>query len=475
MEFLETLTELVNGFFLIYMLVYSSLLFISVIVGVTQIARRTQLVQMHNSFQHEYYVPISIIVPAYNEELTVVDTVLSLLSQSYRLYEIIVVDDGSTDATAQVMRDYFNMTEIKRPVRRRVPCKDPLHIYETQGQKVPITLIQKVNGGKADALNMGINASKFPYFIAMDADSVLDDALESIVKCVLEDDRTVACGGLVRIANGAEFKNGKLVNYHLPKELLVMLQVMEYDRSFLASRMFFDMFNGNLIISGAFGLFKKETVVQAGGYDTSTLGEDMELVIRLHEYCRINKIPYSIKYASDAVCWSQAPSKVGDLRKQRRRWHIGMFQSMVKHRKIFLNQQYGLVGTFSFLYYFLFELFSPVIQLIGLVFIGVAYYLGMVNVSFMLLYYLFNLLFGAILSIAAFFTRVHTFRTKLPPLDYVRAVFVCILENFGYRQLISLFSLSGLIGYRKYSKSWGHIQRTRFSDEGGADKKEASK
>lgn len=467
LPYLETLTGWVNRFFLLYMLVYSSVLFISVIAGVTQIARRTQQVQMRNSFQHEYYVPISIIVPAHNEELTVVDTVLSLLSQHYRLYEIIVVDDGSTDATAQVLLDYFHMEEVQRPIRRRVPCKDPVHIYEAQGRKVPITLIQKVNGGKADALNMGINASRFPYFIAMDADSVLDDALESIAKTVLEDDRTVACGGLVRIANGAVLRDGKLQSYRLPKNLWAMLQVMEYDRSFLASRMFFDMFNGNLIISGAFGLFKKETVIQAGGYDTNTLGEDMELVVRLHEYCQANKIPYAIKYASDAVCWSQAPSKLGDLKKQRRRWHIGMFQSIVKHRKLFLNPSYGPVGTFSFLYYVLFELFSPVIQIVGLAFVGVAYHLGVVNVPFMLGYYLYSLLFGSVLSIAAFFTRVFTYRTKLPKVDYLKAVLACVLENFGYRQLIALFSLSGLIGYRKYAKSWGRIQRTRFTDGDG--------
>ena len=467
MPYLETLTQGVNAFFLFYMLVYSSVLFLSVIVGVAQIARRTELVQMRNSFRHEYYVPISIIVPAHNEELTVVDTVRSLLSQHYRLYEIIVVDDGSTDATAQTLIDYFHMEPIQRPIRRRVPCKDPVGVFETRGEKVPITLIQKVNGGKADALNMGINASKYPYFIAMDADSVLDDALESIAKCVLEDDRTVAVGGLVRIANGAVLRDGKLVSYRLPKNLWAMLQVMEYDRSFLASRMFFDMFNGNLIISGAFGLFKKETVIQAGGYDTHTLGEDMELVVRLHEYCRANRIPYAIKYASDAVCWSQAPSRLGDLKKQRRRWHIGMFQSIVKHRRLFLNPLYGPVGTFSFLYYILFELFSPLIQLVGLAFVGVAYYLGMVNVPFMLGYYLWSLLFGAVLSTAAFFTRVFTYRTKLPPGDYLKAVAICILENFGYRQLIALFSLSGLIGYRKYSKSWGRIQRTRFNDGEG--------
>ncbi|WP_243141907.1 glycosyltransferase family 2 protein [Lawsonibacter faecis] len=472
MPTLETIVQSVNAFFLAYMLVYSSVLFLSVIVGVTQIARRTEQVKMRNSFKHEYYVPISILVPAHNEELTVVDTVLSLLSQNYKLYEIIVVDDGSTDATAQTLIDYFGMEEIRRPVRRRVPCRDAERIWETQAWKVPITLIRKVNGGKADALNMGINASRFPYFIAMDADSVLDDALESIAKTVLEDDRTVACGGLVRIANGAVLKDGKLVSYRLPKNFWARLQVMEYDRSFLASRMFFDMFNGNLIISGAFGLFKKETVIQAGGYDTNTLGEDMELVVRLHEYCRANRIPYVIKYASDAVCWSQAPSRLGDLRKQRRRWHIGMFQSIVKHRQLFLNPKYGLVGSFSFLYYILFELFSPLIQIVGLAFVALAYHLGMANVPFMLGYYLWSLLFGAVLSIAAFFTRVFTYRTKLPPGDYLRAVLVCIVENFGYRQLISLFGLSGLIGYRKYSKSWGRIQRTRFTGD-DADQKEA--
>lgn len=461
---LETVTKGVNSFFLYYMLAYSTILFLSVILGVVQISKRTQQVQMRNTFRHEYYVPISILVPAHNEELTVVDTILSLLSQCYKLYEIIIIDDGSTDSTSQVLIDYFNLQEVLRPVRRRIPCKNIEKVWETQQQKVPITLIRKVNGGKADALNLGINASRYPYFIAMDADSVLDDALESIAKCVLEDDRTVACGGLVRIANGAVLKDGKLVSYRLPKNLWAMLQVMEYDRSFLASRLFFDMFNGNLIISGAFGLFKKETVIQAGGYDPDTLGEDMELVVRLHEYCRTNRIPYAIKYASDAVCWSQAPSSLGDLKNQRRRWHIGMFQSLVKHRHLLMNPRFGAIGSFSFLYYLLFELFSPMIQIIGLVFIGIGYHLGLVNIPFMLGYYLWSLVFGAVLSVAAFFTRVYTYRTKLPFIDYLRAIAVCFLENFGYRQMIALFGLFGLLGYRKYAKRWGKIQRTLFDE-----------
>lgn len=463
MHALESITMAINGFFLYYMLAYSTILFLSVIIGVSQIARRTELVQMHNEFKHDYYVPISILVPAHNEEVTVVDTVLSLLSQNYNLYEIIVVDDGSTDATAQVLIDHFQMEPVLRPIRLRIPCRDVVGVYESQSHKVPITLIRKVNGGKADALNMGINASKFPYFIAMDADSVLDDALESIAKSVLEDERTVACGGLVRIANGAELINGKLVSYRLPKNLWATLQIMEYDRSFLASRMFFDLFNGNLIISGAFGLFQKETVIHAGGYDTTTMGEDMELVVRLHEYCRANRIPYTIQYASHAVCWSQAPTTLSDLRKQRRRWHIGMFQSLLRHRKLFLNPRFGVIGTFSFLYYIIFELLSPVIQLVGLIFVGVAYFLELVNVPFMIVYYLWSLAFGAVLSTTAFFTRVFTYRTKLPLGDYLRAVLFCFLENFGYRQLISLFSLSGLLSYRKHSKNWGRIRRTKFS------------
>ena len=373
----------VGTFFLLYLILYATYLFLSVLVGAWRLYQHDRTAQIRNELRHDYYVPISVLVPAYNEEVTIVDSVRSLMDLDYRLYEIIVIDDGSKDETAARLIEAFSMRRVERPVHLRLKCRPLKAVYEAPGTKVKLTLVRKENGGKGDSLNMGINVSRYPYFLCMDADSLLQkDSLEKIAQPVLEDDCVVAVGGLIRVAQCVEMENGEVVGYHLPANPVTCMQVMEYDRSFLASRILMDQFNGNLIISGAFGLFKKETVVAAGGYDAGTLGEDMELVVKLHVYCRNNQQKYAIRYEPNAVCWSQAPTSLKDLMKQRRRWHLGLFQSMVLHRQIFANPRFGLVSWISYMYYLLFELLSPAIEVFGILTMVLAACFGFLNVPF---------------------------------------------------------------------------------------------
>ena len=249
--------EWVGYFFIAYLIGYSTFLFLSVVVGSLELYKHRRQEMLKSILPSDYYLPISIIVPAYNEEVTVADTVRSLLALDYRSYEIIVVDDGSKDRTSEVLAETFDMHLVHRPIRRQINCQREEYVYETRAQKVAVTLIRKKNGGKADALNMGINAANFPYFICMDADSVLQyDSLRRIAQPILENGNVVAVGGIVRISNDVELENGRVKHYRLPRNILAFMQVLEYDRSFLASRILFDRFNGSLIISGAFGLFK---------------------------------------------------------------------------------------------------------------------------------------------------------------------------------------------------------------------------
>lgn len=455
--------DYVGIFFVLYMIGYASFLFLAVTVGSSELYQMKRRNKLKNELQGEYYVPVTIVVPAYNEEITIESSIRSLLTLEYKLYEIVIVDDGSEDETTNVVRRAFHMHQISRPIQRKVHCQPEEVVYESYEWKVPITLIRKKNGGKADALNMGINAAKYPYFICMDADSVLQyDSLEKIVRPVLEDGTVVAVGGVVRPCNGAEIHNGRVISYRMPDKIIPCMQVLEYDRSFLAARILFDRFNGSIIISGAFGLFKKSTVIDAGGYDTSTMGEDMELVVKLHVYCRENRIPYRIRYATDAVCWTQAPEKLSDLCKQRRRWHIGLFQSMIRHRSIFLNPKYGLVGLVSYLYFLIYELLSPYIEVFGLFTIALAFILDLINVPFMILFFGIYVFYSAILSLTAFFSRIHTVDLKLSFSDMLKAIGLCAVEVSCLRLVLAWVRATALVGYRKKKHTWGQIERKKI-------------
>ncbi len=461
-EFIKTVTLGYGA----YLILYSTFLFISVIVGAIVLYSRNKRLRYQNIIDHEYQIPVTIVVPAYNEEVTVVETVKSLLSLEYRSYEIIVVDDGSKDNTSAVLKEAFDMHPVRRPIKKQVPCKDVETVYECFTEKVPLMLIRKVNGGKADALNMGINASRYPYFICMDADSVLQaDSLIRITRPVIENEDIVAVGGVVRPCNDVELEGGRVKHYRLPKNPIACMQVVEYDRSFLATRILFDLFNGSLIISGAFGLFKKEAVVAVGGYDTKTMGEDMELVVDLHKYCTVNKKRYAIKYATDAVCWTQAPERLKDLRKQRKRWHLGLFQSLMKHRSMATDLKSGPVGFISYIYFFIYEFLSPFIEFFGLIVTAISLIFGLINLKYFLIFTAIYSLFGATLTLTSFFARTQTSEIKLRFRDAGKAILMCLLEIFFMHNIMTFVRATAFIGYRKKKLQWGRIERKKINSK----------
>lgn len=454
-ETVKTILKVAEVVFVLYLAGYSTFLFASVLVGSNQLFTDIKKRQLHNAIHHDYYVPISIVVPAYNEEVTIVQTIQSLLNLNYHTYEIVVVNDGSKDNTAQVVIDTFHLHEVQRPIRRQVSCKDSVSVYEGSAGKVSITLINKENGGKADSINMGINASRFPYFVCMDADSILErDSLTRIAVPVLENQNVIAVGSMIRISNDSVFKDGRLVQYRLPRRLIPAFQVLEYERSFLASRILLDKFNANLIISGAFGLFRKDAVINVGGYQVGSMGEDMELIVKLHDYYRANDLPYAIKYAYDAVCWTQAPERLRDLLKQRKRWHIGLMQSMVRHPR--------LIGTGSYLYYLLYELLSPVIELFGVLVTVLAYLFGLLNVTYMLTLLVVYAVFGAMLTLISFLTRNFLSDVRIRKRDVLKAFLICIPENLCLRFLLEWTRLFSILFYRGKKTRWGQIKRYRI-------------
>ena len=457
------LLEVVNLFFVLYLAGYSTFLFLSVTVGSSELYKKKRQYQLQNTIENNYYIPVSVIVPAYNEEITVKDTVHSLLGLNYKLYEIIVVDDGSTDNTAERLINEYSMQPVRMPIRRQVHCKRELAVFETQLDGVTLRLILKPNGGKSDAINMGINAARYPYFICIDADSVLQvDSLQKITMPLLENDNVIAVGGAVRPANGVVIEEGRVVSYSFPRSLIASMQILEYDRSFLASRILLDKYNGALIISGAFGLFQKKLVIEAGGYNRGTVGEDMELVVNLHEYCSANEIPYQIRYAPDAVCWSQVPEKLKDLRRQRSRWHIGLFQSMWAHRKMAFNPKYGAVSFVSYTYFLLYELLSPYIEVFGVLTVFMAICLDLFNIRFATLFLCIYAVFNAILSLTSFFARIHTLDLSLSFKDALKAVALCLVEVTVLRFILALTRFFSLFRYHRNKRKWEKIERKKM-------------
>lgn len=407
-------------------------------------------------------IPISVLVPAFNEVATINENIRSLLDLSYLEYEVIIINDGSTDNTLDMIVSTYNLKRVEQPFRAILKTEKINRIYRTI--EIPnLTVIDKKNGGKADALNAGINLAKYPIFLAVDADSVLENnSLVRVIMPFVEDKDTIAVGGIVRVANGSEIKNGILSKIQLPKNNLANFQIVEYLQAFLTGRMGWDALNSLLIISGAFGAFKRKVVLEVGGFTPGTIGEDMELVLKLHEYFGKEAKPYKIKFIPDPVCWTQVPQKIGDLRRQRKRWQIGLIDSLLKHKSLMFNPKYGKVGMLAMPYYLLIEMLSPVIEFIGYLLLPFFFIFGYINLEFFTLYLIVTILYGIVLSVGVILLEEYTFN-KYPTVTQIsKLILFSILSNFGYRQIITLFKLEGLLGFRKNKHTWGVIERKVF-------------
>lgn len=420
---------------------------------------------IYDSFmKSQNMLPISILVPAYNEETTIVDNVKNLLNLDFPEYEVIVVNDGSMDQTLDVLKKTFSLVKVKQPIRMQIPTNQVNAVYHSTLYPFLI-VIDKVNGGKADALNVGINVSKYPIFVSIDADSLLEkQSLFKIIMPFAKDHRVVSIGGIVRIASGCRVENGELVDIGLSKKPLVNFQTVEYLRAFLTGRIGFDAMGMLLIVSGAFGAFKKQEVIEVGGYTRNCIGEDMELTVKLHKSLKDKNKDYKIKFLPDPVCWTQPPSAYKDLKGQRKRWQIGLIDTLMKHRDMLLNRKYGRIGMLSLPYFWIFEFIGPIIETLGYIFVFVAYCLKIINIQFFIGFYVLSVLYGIMLSIGALMLEEYTFKKYPSIIQLIQLLFYAIIDNFGYRQINTLFKVEALLTYRKNKHSWGKIKREKFEN-----------
>jgi cellulose synthase/poly-beta-1,6-N-acetylglucosamine synthase-like glycosyltransferase len=412
--------------------------------------------------------PISLIAPAYNEALTCVESVRSLLTIEYPEYEIIVVNDGSKDETVERLRAAFDLEPASRIPTASIPTAKVRQVYHSRTHPA-LWLVDKENGGKADALNAGINSCYTPTFCAMDADSLLEpEALIRIVRPFLEDARTIAAGGILRIANGCRVERGRIVEVRLPKSLLARLQVLEYLRVFLAGRMGWASLDASLIISGAFGIFSRAAVVRAGGYATDTVGEDMELIVRLHRYHSEAGIPYKIEFVPDPVAWTECPESIRVLARQRDRWQRGLYQSLTRHRRMLLRPTYGKAGMLAFPYFFFLEMLGPIIELLGYVSFAVTIAAGRADWYFVGAFLSVAVVLGGVLSLSAVALEELSFRRYPRFADLLQLFGLAALENLGYRQLNTWWRVKGTISAVRGVEGWGKMTRKGFAAEPAA-------
>ncbi len=463
-RFLQPVSLVILVYFLAINLFYFLFTILS-LIGIFRYQHLTTYVSFHDVFRLPLVKPISVIAPAYNEEKTIVDSVKSLLALEYPLFEVIVVNDGSTDLTLEKLIRFFHLEKTRRVFRRVLETKPVRGIYLSPSCP-KLVVVDKVNGQKADALNAGLNVSRYPLFCAVDSDSLLErDALLKIVRPFLEDpDRLVAAGGIIRLSNGCVVGGGQITHVRTPRNALACFQVIEYLRAFLGGRLGLSMLRSILIISGAFGLFRKDVVLQCGGYRPGTIGEDVDLVVRLRRHLHNMKTPFDIRFIPDPICWTEAPESLRILVRQRNRWHRGLIDALGHNLKMLFNPRYGVTGLLAMPFYFVFEMLGPFIEIAGYGIFLFCLIFGGVNYPFALLFFLVALVLGTLLSLLAVLLEEYS-SYRYPRLgDILTIVFFSLLENVLYRQFLALVRAKAFFDYWRGKKEWGQMTRRGFAE-----------
>ncbi len=463
---MRDLALFINGFVLVYFLAldltYTGLLMLSFWESGRHM-RRVGFGGYETIFRSPLTLPISILVPAYNEETTIVETVNAMRLMEYGEFEIIVIDDGSTDSTLATMIDAFHMVPVDKPMRLSVKSQTVKRLYVSR--QVPnLSLITKLNGGKADALNAGINTCRYPLFCSIDADAILErDALLRVVKPFMDRPReTVASCGIVRVVNGCKVRSGRVVSIAVPSNPLAMMQSVEYLRAFLATRTGWGKIGALFIISGAFGVFKKQAVVDVGGYRTDTVGEDMDLVIRLHRLMKQRREKYRITFIPDPVVWTEVPETIRVLYRQRNRWHRGLLECLTNNRSMMGDPRAGTMGLLAMPYNLIFEVGGPLIEATGYIALVISVVFGLLSVHFLLLYFLLAFAYGVFLSVSAVFLEELRLKHYHHTRDIRKLLLYTIAENFGYRQMQAFWRVWATRDFLMKKEGWGKMERKGY-------------
>lgn len=468
------LAQVLEGPILLYfLLINSSYLLLVVLAGAGFVhhQRRVDHAGRDQTVASQFAPGISILVPAYNEEAGIVTSVQAMLALRYPRHEIVVIDDGSTDSTFTRLRDAFDLVRVDQELPADVPVKARvIDVWVPRDGHTRMVAVRKENSGKTDALNVGINASSEPLVAMVDADSILDpDALLTVAK-PFEDDpiRTVATGGVIRAVNGCAVIAGRVVDIRIPRQWLPRIQVVEYLRAFLLGRTGWSRLHALILISGAFGLFRRDVLVGVQGLDTQSIGEDFELVMRIHRHLRRQRRDYRVEFVAEPVSWTEVPVSVEVLGSQRRRWHRGLVEVLWKYRGMLLNPRYGRIGLLALPWFWVFELLAPVLELVGLLLVPAGVLLGALDLSFAALFLLVTYGYAIVVTLAAMVVEELSFHKYPRWRDLGAILLAALVENFGYRQLTAWWRLQGLwAGLRGGAHVWGTMTRQGFSAGAG--------
>ncbi|HEX5533369.1 MAG TPA: glycosyltransferase [Actinomycetales bacterium] len=468
---LQALFDVIGTPVLAYFLLINTSYLVLIAVAAVEFARhlrRARFAGLEEAAASPLTQPVSVLVPAYNEELGIVSSVRAMLSLRYPEHEVVVVDDGSRDSTFERLRAAFDLVQVPRVVPSDVPVRqEPSSVHMPADGRTPLVVVRKENSGRSDSLNVGINMARYPLVAMVDADSVLDpDALLVVAKPFADDPlRTVATGGVIRAVNGSKVVAGRVVDVRMPRLMLARIQVVEYLRAFLLGRTGWSRLGSLIIISGAFGLFRRDVLVSVGGLDPDCIGEDFELVMRVHRHMRREKRDYAITFVAEPVSWTEVPSTAKVLGNQRRRWHRGLWEVLWKYRGMVLNPRYGRIGMLALPYYWLFELMAPLIELVGLVLVPLGLLTGVVDPSYAIRFLLVAYGFALLVSLAALCVEELSFHRYSRWRDLLAVLVASVAENVGYRQLTAWWRLRGFTqGLTRRRPVWGTMTREGFDD-----------
>lgn len=410
--------------------------------------------------------PISLIVPAYNEQINIVESVHSMLALEYPAYEVIVVNDGSKDETLKRMIEAFELVPVQRSFEETLK-HEPIRGIYASSRSDRLFVVDKSNGGKADAQNAGINVCRAPIFCVIDGDSILEpDALLRAVQPFIEDpERTIAVGGTIRIANNSTIESGRVKTIRLPNKVLPLFQVVEYLRAFLMARLAWSQVNTLMLVSGAFGVFRRREAVAVGGFTKGSMGEDLDFVIKLHRYMLDNKKEYRIEFIPEPVCWTEAPETLAVLARQRSRWQRGSLEAFFRYRGMLFNPRYGRVGFLGFGHILIVDVLGPIMEVLGYILMPLFWLTGGLSGESLLAYTALVFVYGVFVSVASLILEELELKRFPRPRDLAILTLAAVAENFGYRQINNFWRVKGYWQYLRADTSWGEMTRTGFSKQ----------